>query len=113
MRIRPCLSQVLALAIQVRVNSFVFMAEADFMPTDGMHAHLRRGASGALLTEARHAWDMDGSRHALLVPAFEVLPEVDATNATADGDAAAGMMCVRRVLCLPCACMVGAGSWPL
>ena len=59
--------------MQVESNVFVFLGEADFMPTHSMHKKLRHGGTGTLLSEARHAWQSLGERHAIIVPAFEHL----------------------------------------
>ena len=59
--------------MQVESNVFVFLGEADFMPTHRMHSKLRRGGTGTLLSEARHAWHSLGERRAIIIPAFEHL----------------------------------------
>jgi hypothetical protein len=56
----------------VSSNVFLFLGEADFMPVHNMHAKLRRGSTGTLLSEARHAWNSPlAERRAVIVPAFE------------------------------------------
>lgn len=59
--------------MQVESNVFVFLGEADFMPTHAMHKKLQRGSTGTLLSEARHAWQSLGERRAIIIPAFEHL----------------------------------------
>lgn len=57
----------------MRRDALVLLLDADFVPNQGLHSKLTTGPAGASLLEMRLAWEQQGERQAMILPAFEHL----------------------------------------
>jgi hypothetical protein len=62
-------------ASQVPSGLFIFLNDIDFIPTPDMHRDLVVGKFRADLLQMRAAYAANGTRSALVTPAFERLPQ--------------------------------------